>query len=311
MSVSCTHPLLSSRHCLPTTIISVAETYVHRSGRTGRAGAKGTCITLFQRQQEYLITQLERATGNSFTRIGAPQPADLVAAGGKDITARMAEVHTGVVAIFRDIASAALKAGKKEGEEPADVLARALAVAAGVTQPLVNRSLLSSSEGFTTFAYSGNGARINTTSAVWGGMRGELPAGATEDVRGLVLASDGGMAVFDVPDSLLATYRAAAAKPGSRLSVCTALPELAAREGDGYGGGGGRGGYGGGGGRGGFSSGGRGGFGGGGGRGGFGGGAGGGRGGFGGSRGGFGGGGSRGGFGGGRGGGGRGGFGGR
>jgi len=49
------------------------DTYVHRSGRTGRAGAKGTCITLFTRQQEQVIKQIETATGNKFTRIGAPQ----------------------------------------------------------------------------------------------------------------------------------------------------------------------------------------------------------------------------------------------
>jgi ATP-dependent RNA helicase DDX21 len=49
------------------------DTYVHRSGRTGRAGAKGTCITLFTRQQENVIKQIETATKNKFTRIGAPQ----------------------------------------------------------------------------------------------------------------------------------------------------------------------------------------------------------------------------------------------
>lgn len=49
------------------------DTYVHRSGRTGRAGAKGTCITLFTRAQEGIIKQIETATHNTFLRIGAPQ----------------------------------------------------------------------------------------------------------------------------------------------------------------------------------------------------------------------------------------------
>lgn len=52
------------------------DTYVHRSGRTGRAGAKGTCITLYTRQQENLLNEIQRTTGTTFVRIGAPQVLD-------------------------------------------------------------------------------------------------------------------------------------------------------------------------------------------------------------------------------------------
>ncbi|MFN9939171.1 MAG: helicase-related protein, partial [bacterium] len=54
------------------------EAYVHRSGRTGRAGQKGVCVTLYTKQQEYILTEIERRIGNTFVRIGAPQPKDLV-----------------------------------------------------------------------------------------------------------------------------------------------------------------------------------------------------------------------------------------
>jgi ATP-dependent RNA helicase DDX21 len=54
------------------------ESYVHRSGRTGRAGSKGVCITLYTKQQEYILTEIERRVGNTFIRIGPPQPRDLV-----------------------------------------------------------------------------------------------------------------------------------------------------------------------------------------------------------------------------------------
>ena len=256
------------------------------SGRTGRAGAKGTCITLFTRQQEHLIRQIENATGNTFTRIGAPQPADLVAASGRDVTGKMTSVHEDMIAIFKPLAEAALSEGEARGEEAADVLARALAVATGVTSPPAVRSLLSCSEGYVTVAWTAaHGVRVQGTSGVWAGLRAELPPALCDEVRGMTLTSDGSGAVFDVPQKLIAAVKAAAAKPGSKVSIPSVLPELEAKEDAGYGGG-----YGGGGG----GFGGRGGFGGGGGRGGFGG-RGGGRGGFGGGRGGFGGGG-RGGF---------------
>jgi ATP-dependent RNA helicase DDX21 len=35
------------------------ETYIHRSGRTARAGAKGVCITFYTDKNSYMINQIE------------------------------------------------------------------------------------------------------------------------------------------------------------------------------------------------------------------------------------------------------------
>jgi ATP-dependent RNA helicase DDX21 len=35
------------------------ETYIHRSGRTARAGNEGTCITFYTGQTEYMIKMIE------------------------------------------------------------------------------------------------------------------------------------------------------------------------------------------------------------------------------------------------------------
>ena len=53
------------------------ETYIHRSGRTGRANSNGVSVTLFGRKKEGLIPYIEKKAGLKFERIGAPQPADL------------------------------------------------------------------------------------------------------------------------------------------------------------------------------------------------------------------------------------------
>ena len=57
---------------------------MHRSGRTGRAGQKGTCITLFTHPQEPLIQRLESDLKMKLKRIGAPQVADLVKHAAKE-----------------------------------------------------------------------------------------------------------------------------------------------------------------------------------------------------------------------------------
>ena len=47
------------------------DDYVHRIGRTGRAGAKGVAITLATRAEAELIDRIEKLTGNKIARIGS------------------------------------------------------------------------------------------------------------------------------------------------------------------------------------------------------------------------------------------------
>ena len=84
------------------------ETYVHRSGRTGRAGRQGVAITLYTRNQEGTMKEIERKTGNTFTRVGAPQPADLVKASAVSATMKLDAVPAANLAFFEESAKAVL-----------------------------------------------------------------------------------------------------------------------------------------------------------------------------------------------------------
>lgn len=53
-----------------------------RSGRTGRAGKTGVCVTLVGRNKEGLIPFIEKKAGVKFERTGAPQPADMAKVAG-------------------------------------------------------------------------------------------------------------------------------------------------------------------------------------------------------------------------------------
>ncbi len=53
------------------------EAYVHRIGRTGRAGREGVAITLAEPQEARLLQGLERASGSKIAQTKVPTPAEI------------------------------------------------------------------------------------------------------------------------------------------------------------------------------------------------------------------------------------------
>ena len=56
------------------------ETYIHRSGRTARAGKSGTCITFYTHKTYALVPTLEAPAGIKLKRVGIPQAEDIIKA---------------------------------------------------------------------------------------------------------------------------------------------------------------------------------------------------------------------------------------
>jgi len=54
------------------------DTFVHRSGRTGRAGTQGTNLLFHTVYEKDDLKHLERKTGVSFNRVGVPQTSELM-----------------------------------------------------------------------------------------------------------------------------------------------------------------------------------------------------------------------------------------
>ena len=241
------------------------ETYIHRSGRTGRGGATGICVTLCTPRNEWAIPNIERKGGFKFQKISPPQPAEMVAAAAKIVIEQVRAVHKGASKLFMDAATELLASGAgehDEGADPTEMLAAALAKLAGHGE-LRQRSLLTSHSGQTTLMFAAGGnTEIRTPTYIWNFLRQRMNENDLQ-VRRLTLCADHKGAVFDVPSNLQEKFIALSEDQNSgptpiTISVCEELPELVVRPQQM--GGGGRGGYGGrGGGRGGFSPGGRGG----------------------------------------------------
>lgn len=137
--------------------VADVETYIHRSGRTGRAGKKGICITFHTGQiQEQCLKSIEKAVGNTFIRIGVPQPEDLLRAKVHATIERVKTegIYESVYKIIAPEVETMLAEQEKSGlsEEQrhnrlVKMISSFIGIGLGCDQPLNHRSLQSGTEG--------------------------------------------------------------------------------------------------------------------------------------------------------------------
>ncbi|EKX55400.1 hypothetical protein GUITHDRAFT_57670, partial [Guillardia theta CCMP2712] len=172
-----------------------ADTYVHRSGRTGRAGRSGVAVTFFTPREMHQLRAIEWRIKTKMRQISAPQPEEIVKANARDIKLSVEEVHSDVLPLFEKTAEEMI-----QDMGATKALCAALAVIAGQTKPLPARSLLSSLEGFKTFV-------IKTTQPmaesrmVFVLLRKVLPQELVSSIKGIRLFKEQPVmgAAFDVP----------------------------------------------------------------------------------------------------------------
>lgn len=78
------------------------DTYIHRAGRTARAGRSGICITLFSKNTEGLLTRIEQKAKFKFKKIGAPQKREIIESSVRDIKQSIAKIDDNIIKYFTE-----------------------------------------------------------------------------------------------------------------------------------------------------------------------------------------------------------------
>ena len=133
------------------------DTYVHRSGRTGRAERNGTSVVLFDYRQSRDIVRIERELGHGFQfeLTGPPSVQAALNAAAKTSAIACKTVPDETAAFFKSSAEELLK----EGDDPTDVVARCLAAISRRSTEVEARSLLTGESGFVTVEMTNDGGR--------------------------------------------------------------------------------------------------------------------------------------------------------
>ncbi|KAG2780164.1 ATP-dependent RNA helicase [Phytophthora cactorum] len=169
------------------------DTYVHRSGRTGRAGKKGICITLYTNRQRDQLNQIERKIGNKFIMKGPPAQEDLIKASAAKALKEIDNVDPAMVEIFQEKARELL-----ETMEPEKCLAAALACITGHTKPPRRTSLMSGVPDYVTVLFTSSNF-IRAKGYVWNALNRDIPEDTAKDIKQLTLTEDSMGACFDLP----------------------------------------------------------------------------------------------------------------
>ncbi|KAI8984518.1 P-loop containing nucleoside triphosphate hydrolase protein [Mycotypha africana] len=216
------------------------ESYVHRSGRTGRAGRSGVCVTFFKPAEEGLLAYISKRTGVKFEQLSAPRPEDIIEATTEEAFKSIDMVKPDVLPFF---AKSAQQLIEKHGAENA--VAAALAFMTGYHQGVPSRSLLTSREGQTTL-YFELSYTIQHPGYIRNILNREYPEFTYDDFKGWRMTQDAKGVVVDVASEKIEVQEDGtvllAGRPwdarGITLTAPSQLPPLQERDNNNRGGGG-------------------------------------------------------------------------
>ncbi|XP_017274209.1 nucleolar RNA helicase 2 isoform X2 [Kryptolebias marmoratus] len=196
------------------------ESYIHRSGRTGRAGRTGVCICFYQRKEEDQLRYVEHKAGITFRRVGVPTANDIIKSSSKDAVRFLDSVPVTAIEYFRASAEKLI-----EEKGAVDALAAALAHISGATS-LEMRSLLNSDAGYTTVQLLCS-QEMHNIGYAWKAIKEQLGEEFENQIHRMTFLKSRTGVCFDVPADKVKEIQEQW-KDGRRwhLTVATELPEL-------------------------------------------------------------------------------------
>lgn len=199
-----------------------SETFVHRSGRTGRAGKQGTAILMYIEQQRRTLDSLERELGCKFQSIDPPGLEDVIGSSSHQAISTI----KGVSQKTRDIFLSA--AEKLYAEEGPGGVAAAIACLCGCTEIPTSRSLITYEQGFMTLKVTRpGGLPISSSESVSQFVAQVFPSAANSISRVRMLSeSEVPGAVFDLPENMAKELLSLTIGTGEIVEAPKKLPKI-------------------------------------------------------------------------------------
>ncbi|XP_045698089.1 nucleolar RNA helicase 2 isoform X1 [Phyllostomus hastatus] len=196
------------------------ESYIHRSGRTGRAGRTGVCICFYQHKEEYQLAQVEQKAGIKFKRIGVPSATEIIKASSKDAIRLLDSVPPTAISHFKQSAEKLI-----EEKGAVEALAAALAHISGATS-VDQRSMINSEAGFVTMILKCS-IEMPNISYAWKELKEQLGEEIDSKVKGMVFLKGKQGVCFDVRTAAVTEIQEKWHDSRRwQLSVATEQPEL-------------------------------------------------------------------------------------
>ncbi|KAG6487669.1 DEAD-box ATP-dependent RNA helicase 3, chloroplastic-like [Zingiber officinale] len=200
------------------------ETFVHRSGRTGRAGKEGTAILMFTSSQRRTVKSLEHDVGCRFEFISPPSMQEVLESSAEQVVATLQGVHQDSIQYFLPTAQ------KLTNEQGTQALASALAHLSGFSQPLSSRSLISHEQGWVTLQLTRDPeySRGYLSARSVTGFLSDVYPNAADEVGKIYMIADQRVqgAVFDIPEEIAKELLTKQLPPGNSIVKITKLPIL-------------------------------------------------------------------------------------
>ncbi|XP_019051786.1 PREDICTED: DEAD-box ATP-dependent RNA helicase 3, chloroplastic isoform X2 [Nelumbo nucifera] len=195
------------------------ETFVHRSGRTGRAGKEGAAILMFTSSQRRTVRSLERDVGCRFEFISPPSIGEVLESSAAQVVATLNGVHPQSIQFFVPTAQRLIE------EQGTDALAAALAHLSGFSQPPSSRSLINHEQGWVTLQLTRdpNYSRGYLSARSVTGFLSDVFPAAADEVGKIYLVADERVqgAVFDLPEETASELLNKQTPPGNTITKIT------------------------------------------------------------------------------------------